>query len=179
MTRVALALLAFAVPLFAVAADTGVASDLERLAQTTPAEKKAYATESVDEITGEVKLVERALEAARRAGNAEQVTCVNNRLVALRALLQVSAGAESAMGQALDAENAPIAEHEFRKIAVAREKAQQLRAEADACADQGLGNVKGDATVTVNGGAGDASDLVNPYQDLVFTFDPPEASPFM
>lgn len=179
MVRAVLVIIALGASSVASAQETGVASELERLAQTTPAEKQAYAQESVDEIVDEVRLVERMLETARRSGNADQIQCLNNRLVALRALLQVSSGAETAMGASITNQEAAKADHEFRKIAVAREKAQQLRAEADACLDSGLASDVGRTTTTVNGGTGSASDLVNPYSDLVFTFDPPEASPFM
>ena len=179
MVRASFVIFLLAVSSSASAQETGVASELERLAQTTPDEKKAYALESVDEITDEVRVVDRMLEAARRSGNADQIQCLNNRLVAMRALLQVSSGAETAMKAALGNAEGEKADHEFRKIAVAREKGQQLRAEADACVDSGQAGEIGRTTTTVNGGAGDSSDLVNPYVDLVFTFDPPEASPFM
>ena len=72
-------------------------------------------------------------------GREVEVLCVNNKLSAVRALVQVAGSANAGMLDALDAGDADRAEHEFRKIGVALTKARQFQAEADACSgDDGV-----------------------------------------
>lgn len=111
----------------------GVSGELERTASSTPAEKITYASNAVTEMTEAVKTVSGLLETARKKGDADVMQCLNNRLTALKALLQVSEAAQGSMKSALESNNSELADHEFRKIAVAIEKTRQLLAEAQRC----------------------------------------------
>lgn len=59
--------------------------------------------------------------------------CLNKKLAAVRALIQVSEAAQKAMTEALAEADDDRADYEFRKIGVARDKARQFRSEADVC----------------------------------------------
>ena len=159
--------------------ETGITTDLERLASTTPQEKMQYAVDGNEEMRQAIKEVSKMLEGTRREGDLTKLQCLNNRLTSIRALLQVSESAETAMKEALSAGEAERADHEFRKIAVARNKAQQLRAEADQCiSESGLKSgqtvVKAEQELTKP--EDETEDLP---EDFDFGMDPPESSPFM
>jgi DNA-binding phage protein len=113
---------------------TGVSSEVERTASTSPQEKISYAESSNNEIREAEKTISRLLEQARKDGDAEAIECLINKLTSVRALLQVSESAEVSMRDAIAAGEDEKANHEFRKIAVAVSKTRQLMAEAQRCA---------------------------------------------
>lgn len=161
------------------AQETGVVGEIERTASTTPQEKVEYATQTNEEIRTSIQSITELVETARRDNNAERLQCLNTRLSAIRALVQVSEAAEVAMREAIVAGRIERADHEFRKIAVARTKTRQLQAEADRCVDDS-GPVVGETVVAVDGddvGADEDMSAV-PYDPFDLGFDPPEASPF-
>ena len=157
---------------------TGVSSELERTATTSPQEKIAYAETSNQEIRDAEKQVSRYLDQARKDGDAEAIECLVNRQTSVRALLQVSEQAEISMKDAIASGDDERANHEFRKIAVAVSKTRMLLAEAQRCAsDQQL---QPGSTVTeweVNG-----PDAVPPPTATLSTtgigITPPSISPF-
>lgn len=165
----------------AMAQETGVTGELERAASTTPQEKLDYAVDANEEMRSAIKSISKLVEVARRENNVETLQCLNTRLTAMRALLQVSEGAEVALNETLAAGEAERADHEFRKVAVARTKTRQLLAEAEQCTQEG-GLTRGDGTVvTVEGElSGDDSDMdAVPFDPFDLGIDPPEASPFL
>lgn len=167
----------------ASAQDTGVSGELVRSASASPEEKLAYALAANEEMRNASKSVSRLVEQARRDSNTNRLQCLTNRLTAIRSLLQVSESAEVAMKEALsntaDPRASERADHEFRKIAVARQKTSQLYAEAEQCMDDS-GLQPGETVVTVNGGVDSEGDDTEGVTTDVFDlgFDPPEASPF-
>jgi hypothetical protein len=163
----------------AIAQDpTGVSSDIERTATTSPQEKITYAENSNQEIREAEKEIAKLLEQSRKDGDAEAIECLVNRLTSVRALLQVSEAAEVAMKDALANGDDERANHEFRKIAVAISKTRMLLAEAQRCSsDQSL---QSGATITeweVEG-----VDPVNPdppdFSTTGIGLTPPPVSPF-
>lgn len=157
---------------------TGVTGELERLASTSPQEKLQYSADALEEMRNGVKTVTKLVETARREGNVEELQCLNGRLTAMRALLQVSEAADVTMQESLAANSAERADHEFRKVAVALAKSRQLLAEADRCTTLDE-TVNGDTTVRVEGPLEGDDSGTSPFDDLDIGFDPPEASPFM
>ncbi|MEQ1503626.1 MAG: hypothetical protein ABMB14_15415 [Myxococcota bacterium] len=158
---------------------TGVTSDLERTATTTPAEKITYATSSNEEIRDAEKQITRLLEQARKDADAEAIECLINRLTSVRALLQVSESAEVMMRDAIAAGGEEQANHEFRKIAVAVTKTRMLLAEAQRCASDQVVE-SGTTLVDWESALADEDDL----DDLAITdfdigLDPPQVSPFL
>jgi hypothetical protein len=174
-----LLLIAIALPGAAWAQDSGVRSIVERTTTSTPKEKLDYAAESNDEMRTSVKAVNKMLEAARREQDVVKIQCLNNRLTSLRALLQVSEAAEARLQEALNDAESERAEHEYRKIAVARDKASQILAEAERCAGD-AGAADGSTQVTVTGELEleDDPTTADAVDELDVDFDPPETSPF-
>jgi hypothetical protein len=168
----------FAAP--SLAQEIGISGELERTAQTSPDEKRAYADTANAEIDAAVRTMTRIVDTARRDGAAEQIQCANTKLTAGRALREVSESAAVAMRARLDAGDLERADHEFRKIAVALSKARMLLAEAERCGDSGALR-SGQTTLVVEGGeVGSDADTQSPEYPLEFDvdFDPPQASPF-
>jgi hypothetical protein len=160
----------------ALAQETGVVGELERLSSTSTAEKQTYVEEGLAEMTAGVKTATDLLEKARKDGDAEGVQCVLSRLTAMRALLDISGQAATSMNSAL-AENEPeMADHEFRKIAVARNKSAELLAEAERCTDKNPAD--GQAMVDVTGGEEGDDDFLDPFGDITFEYTPDDISPF-
>lgn len=158
---------------------TGVSSEIERTASTSPQEKISYAEDSNQEIREGEKQISRLLEQARKDNDVEAIECLINRLTSVRALLQVSEGAEAAMRDAITAGEEEKANHEFRKVAVAVSKTRMLLAEAQRCAaDQDLES----GTTVVEWfdqlSEGDPFDEVE-INDLDISVDPPQVSPFL
>jgi DNA-binding phage protein len=158
---------------------TGVISDLERTATTTPAEKIAYAESSNQEIRDAEKQITRLLEQARKDSDAEAIECLQNRLTSVRALLQVSETAEVSMRDAIAAGAEEKANHEFRKIAVAVSKTRLLLAEAQRCAsDQQVES--GSTLVDWESALAEENDLDDlDIDDFDIGLDPPQRSPWL
>lgn len=186
-TRVAALGIAIAllVPLFSVVGvvqaqdPTGITSDIERTATTSPQEKIGYAEASNQEIRDAEKTITRLLEQARKDADAEAIECLVNRLTSVRALLQVSESAETAMKDAIAAGIDEKANHEFRKIAVAVSKTRMLLAEAQRCAsDQQVES--GTTLVDWESAIADEDDLGDlEIDDFDIGLDPPQVSPFL
>lgn len=164
----------------AFAQETGVTGELERIATTSPQEKIQYATNALVEMQTAVKSVTKLVEAARKEGDVEKLQCLNNRMTAIRALLQVSEAANTAMNTALESGQKDRADHEFRKIAVALDKTRQLVAEAERCTSEAASK-SGDTIIRVEGPLTEGGDdtAPTPFDELELGFDPPEASPYM
>lgn len=177
--------IALLVPLFSLIGEvqaqdpTGVTSDIERTATTTPQEKIAYAEASNQEIRDAEKTIARLLDQARKDADAEAIECLVNRLTSVRALLQVSESAEIAMKDAIAAGTDEKADHEFRKIAVAVSKTRMLLAEAQRCAsDQQVES--GTTLVDWESAIADEDDLGDlEIDDFDIGLDPPQVSPFL
>lgn len=158
---------------------TGVTSELERTASTSPQEKIAYAEVSNQEIRDAEKQITRLLEQARKDNDAEAIECLVNRLTSVRALQQVSESSEVAMKDAIAAGLDEKANHEFRKIAVAISKTRMLLAEAQRCATEQQVE-PGQTLVDWEAALADEGDL-DPLDVTDFTLglDPPQVSPFL
>ncbi|MBW1876931.1 MAG: hypothetical protein JRI25_00045 [Deltaproteobacteria bacterium] len=162
------------------AQETGVAGELERTATTTPQEKLEYAEEATQEMRDAIREATRMVESARKDNEVERLQCVTARLTSLRSLLQVSESAQAAMQQFIEAGELERADHELRKIAVARTKTRALLAEAERCVSGTTALEPGETIVVVEGGEFiDESGLLDIDEDpFDLGNDPPEASPF-
>jgi hypothetical protein len=96
----------------------------------------------------------------------------------VRALLQVSESAEVSMRNAIAASSTEMANHEYRKIAVAVGKTRMLVAEAQRCAShQELAS--GTTLVDWSSMLAETDDgLVDPTATTVTNIEPPPVSPF-
>lgn len=144
----ALVFLPLAVAVAQDTGDTGIESELERVAQTTDDEKAAYADAANTEIADAVRQIARLLETARRGGDSDEIQCVTSKLTTVRALQQVSQAATTAMNDAIAAAEPEKADHNFRKVAVARSKSRGLVGEAQRCSSDQAGG-QGDSLTEV------------------------------
>lgn len=158
---------------------TGVSSEIERTASTSPQEKIAYAEDSNQEIREGEKQIARLLEQARKDTDIEAIECLINRLTSVRALLQVSESAEASMRDAITAGEEEKSNHEFRKIAVAVSKTRMLLAESQRCAaDQDLES--GTTVVEWFDQLNDSDPFTDvEINDLEISVAPPQVSPFL
>jgi hypothetical protein len=151
---------------------------LEAAATTSPKEKLDFATSAVAEMATGEKAVRKMLEQAQKEGasSTSKVQCLNNKLASIRALQEVSEGANRSMQESLAANQNELADFHFRKIAVALTKVRQFVAEAEACMGQN-GTTGGTESVDVSGDT-----LAENIDDYFFEFEDevpaPDATPF-
>ncbi|MDG1479651.1 MAG: hypothetical protein P8R54_08670 [Myxococcota bacterium] len=151
---------------------------VEAASSTSPKEKLDWAADAIVEMNDGVKTVEKLQEQVTRSGDEELIQCVRIKMASVRALADVSVGANAAMTDALADGNDERAEFEFRKIAIGLSKVRQFVAEAEACVGQG-GTVDGDTEVSVNSqGIAEGDDTEESSTDGIIGNDPPDASAF-
>lgn len=147
----------------ALAQAGGATGEIEASTELSPKEKINYASDAIIEIKAASKDVAKLL-ADTEKGEADPLTiqCLNAKLGAIRSLIEVAESSNATMQEALAEGNDELADHEFRKIAVALSKSREFRAEAEACA--GAGEDAGDTTVKVEGdpyGSGDDTEGID------------------
>jgi len=172
---VALASLA---PVTAQAQDSDASGQLETAATTSPKEKMDFAASAVAEMSAAEKTVRKMLEAAQKEGDSatSKIQCLNNKLASIRALQEVSDGANRSMQESLAAGQNELADFHFRKIAVALNKVRQFVAEAEACMGQN-GTTGGTETVDVTGDTL-AENIDDYFYDVEDEVPAPDATPF-
>lgn len=112
----------------------GASSELARTAATTSEEKLEYAKLTITELQDGTRTIARLAEVARRDGaTAEATSCITKKLSDIRLLLNVTGESKLSMEEALSFKEVERADHEFRKIAIARTKGRALVAEAYSC----------------------------------------------
>jgi alanyl-tRNA synthetase len=157
---------------------TDAAGQLESAAATTPKEKMDFATSAVAEMSASEKTVRKMLEQAQKEGEsaASKVQCLNNKLASIRALQEVSDGANRSMQESLAANQTEMADFHFRKIAVAITKVRQFVAEAEACMGQN-GTTGGTESIDVTGDTL-AENVDDYFYDVEDEIPAPDATPF-
>ena len=110
----------------------GTGSSLTQTARTSE-EKVEFAEAAVSEMRTASKEVARMLEAAEREKDNARIQCLSKKLATIRALVEVSETSASTMKQAFGTGETVVADHEYRKVAIALVKVRQFRAEAEAC----------------------------------------------
>jgi hypothetical protein len=93
------------------------------------------ATDHVSRVKSALKQVLTRVEEARNEKDIVKLNCVNEKLAQIKQILNVAEGAEIALQEAV-AKGDAGADAEYSKIAIARGKADQLRAEAEECIGQ-------------------------------------------
>lgn len=93
------------------------------------------ASDHVSRVKGALKQTLARVEEARNEKDIVKLNCVNEKLAQIKQILNVAEGAEVALQEAV-AKSDPGADAEYSKIAIARGKADQLRAEAEECIGQ-------------------------------------------
>lgn len=76
------------------------------------------------------------LEEARATRDVVKLNCVNEKLTQIKGLLRISEQSDVSLQEAVAKRETGTAEHEFTKVTIARQKVEQLRAEAEECIGQ-------------------------------------------
>jgi hypothetical protein len=160
------------------AGGTDASGQLETAATTSPKEKMDFSTSATAEMSAAEKAVRKMLEQAQKEGDSatSKVQCLNNKLASIRALEEVSDGANRSMQESLAAGQNELADFHFRKIAVALTKVRQFVAEAEACMGQN-GTTGGTETVDVSGDTL-AENIDDYFYDVEDEVPAPDATPF-
>jgi len=161
----------------ALAWDDATGSQINLASSTSPKQKLDFAKQAADEMDAAVIAVGKLKETAEKDGDPDKIQCVKNKEVAIKALVDVSRKSNAALKEALQSGQSELAEHEFRKVAVARSKTSQFLAEAKSCVGGG-GTVAGNTDVEVNGGGLlDDGELGNDALDNIDEVVPPAPPP--
>jgi hypothetical protein len=140
---------------------------------TNPKQKLDFAKQASTEIDDALVQVGKLKEIAEKDGDPDKIQCVRNKEASIRALVDVSKRANTALKSALQSNESELAEHEFRKVAVAVSKTRQFLAEAKACVGGG-GSVAGNTDVEVTGGGLlDDGELSDGGLDVIEDLPPP------
>jgi hypothetical protein len=99
-------------------------------------EKLSQAAAMLDRLQGILKDVLKSLEAARREKDVVKLNCVNEKLTQIKGLLRVADQSNVALQEAVAKGDEDSAQHEFAKINIAKQRADQLRADAEQCIGQ-------------------------------------------
>jgi hypothetical protein len=96
-------------------------------------EKLSRSNANVGQMRQALKLVLTKLEDARASKDVIKLNCVNEKLTNIKGLLRISEQADVALQEAVARREDQAADHEFTKVAIARQRVDQLRAEAEQC----------------------------------------------
>ncbi len=115
----------------------------------SPRQMASRAEAYLEEMRKMLKDVLEILEDARSEKDVVKLNCTNEKLTQVKGLLRVSEQASISLQEAVAKDQVDDARHEYRKISIAREKVQQLRAEAEECIGQLAFYIDEDMTVNV------------------------------
>jgi hypothetical protein len=117
-------------------------------ANITDAEKKVRAERMIGDARKSLARATELLQEARNAKDIVQLNCVNEKLTQIKGLLRLSEKASVQMYEAMAKGAQDVVNHEYTKIAVAGQKTQLLRTEAEQCVGE-LSVYTGDTEVQV------------------------------
>ncbi len=150
----------------------------ERTADVPDPEKIRRSAEAVQKMRQALKEVLSKLEEARNTKDVVKLNCVNEKLTQIKGLLRISEQADVALQEAVAKKESSTAEHEFTKVMIARQKVDQLRAEAEECIGQLAFRTDENLSVEVEVPEGlPTEDVTRPPEPEVVTVRPPPASP--
>jgi len=101
--------------------------------QLSDKEKLERSAEYLSQMREALKVVLTKLEEARNSKDVMKLNCVNEKLTNIKGLMRISEQADIALQEAVAKQEQQGAEHEFDKLSIARQKVEQLRAEAEQC----------------------------------------------
>jgi hypothetical protein len=113
-------------------------------------EKLKLSSDALSSMRTSLKDVLSKLEEARQTKDVVKLTCVNEKLTQVKGLLRISEQADVSLQESVARREAQTADHEFTKVVIARDKVNQLRAEAEQCMGQLAFRADENATVEVD-----------------------------
>ena len=156
-----------------------------KAADVPDSEKVNQGRAVLDRLRDVFSRVVKHLEEAREEKDVVKLNCVNEKLTAIKGLLKISEQSSVALEEAIARRDARRAQHEFEKLSIAGQKAEQLFAESEACVGE-LAVYAGDTEVAVEVNedvpvADPVRVIQVPPVDIITdtnTSRPPAASPF-
>lgn len=127
---------------------------------STP-DKIARSTKSLERMKDTVKLALSKLKSAREKQDIIQINCVDDKLQAIQALLNISEEADRGLREAAAREDVELINHEFTKISFTATRVENFRAEVEGCmgeASQYTGRTVIDVTVSTDIRSDDPAD---------------------
>jgi len=153
---------------------------VERASEVPDAEKLTRSTAAVARMRTVLTEVLGRLEEARATKDVVKLNCVNEKLTQVKGLLRISEQSDVALQEAVSKKDSTAAEHEYSKVAIARNKVDQLRTEAEQCIGQLAFRTDENLTVEVEVPSGlPTEDPTNPPAPPLPTSNPPPASPIL
>lgn len=140
-------------------------------------EKARRSSDGLGRMREVLKEVLGKLEEARNTKDVVKLNCVNEKLTQIKGLLRISEQADVSMQEAIAKAEKQASEHEFTKVMIARQKVEQLRAEAEECIGQLAFRTDENQTVEVEEPEGLPDDPTNPPPPPAIDSRPPAASP--
>lgn len=164
-----------------VAENVGNAPPIRVGQAASDSEKLSFARDAVSEMQGYVKTLSVRIEDARRTKNIALLNQLNDAYGSINALLKVTQTSQVLLEDAVTQNNAVQAEHQFRKITIARAKAQQIfrASEGFSGDDEDLTESDdGDVKVLVDEAPLNPLEIgTDPITDIGDTFPAPPPSP--
>lgn len=123
-------------PQQAPAAAPTLPGSTEKPSDVPDPEKLRRSADAVTRMRAVLKDVLGKLEEARNTKDVVKLNCVNEKLTQIKGLLRISEQADVALQESVVKQERTAADHEFTKVMIARQKVEQLRAEAEECIGQ-------------------------------------------
>lgn len=108
----------------------------ERAADVPDPEKLRRSSDGLGRMRNVLKEVLSKLEEARNTRDVVKLNCVNEKLTQIKGLLRISEQSDVSLQEAVAKKESSAGEHEYTKVMIARQKVDQLRAEAEECIGQ-------------------------------------------
>jgi len=108
----------------------------EKASEVPDPEKLRRSVDALARMRNVLKEVLAKLEEARNTKDVVKLNCVNEKLTQIKGLLRISEQSDVALQEAVAKKESSQAEHEYTKVMIARQKVDQLRAEAEECIGQ-------------------------------------------
>jgi hypothetical protein len=149
---------------------------IESVAQVPDRKKLSEASQVLARLEGILKDALKSLEEARSEKDVLKLNCVNEKLTQIKGLLRVVQQSDVALQEAVAKGDEESAQHEYAKVTIARQRAEQLRTDAVQCIGQ-LAYIDERTVVTVEVPE-DLPDVVtNPPTFAPVAVNPPAISP--
>ncbi|HYV47049.1 MAG TPA: hypothetical protein VFA20_19460 [Myxococcaceae bacterium] len=108
----------------------------EKASDVADPEKLRRSVDALGRMRNVLKEVLGKLEEARNTKDVVKLNCVNEKLTQIKGLLRISEQSDVALQESVAKKETSSGEHEFTKVMIARQKVDQLRAEAEECIGQ-------------------------------------------
>jgi hypothetical protein len=158
-------------------APSGLRVEAQASEQVSDKEKLSQANGDLEQMRGVLKDVLKRLEEARNEKDVVKLNCVNEKLTQIKGLLKIAEQSDVALQESIAQGDEGSAQHEFAKVSIAKQKVDQLRAEAEQCIGQLAYVVDEKTQVTVETPEGLPDAITNPPTTLPLVVNPPAVSP--